>query len=88
MPESNESFLELEEDSHLLESLAPDGTEIRCSSRTNDETLWTVGFFRSDGPTEFFVYDQVKKTTSPLFVSKPDLLQYKLAPMEDVRIQA
>jgi dipeptidyl aminopeptidase/acylaminoacyl peptidase len=78
----------LEEDYRVLESLAQDGAEIMISSRTNDEKLWIVGFVRSDGPTEYFVYDQVEKTTSPLFVSKPDLLNYKLAPMEDVRIEA
>mmetsp|Transcript_21660 Transcript_21660/g.32809 ORF Transcript_21660/g.32809 Transcript_21660/m.32809 type:complete len:671 (+) Transcript_21660:663-2675(+) len=80
---------ELEQDYKVLESLAPDeGAEVVCLSRTKDETLWIVGFVRSDGPTEYFTYDQVKKTTSPLFVSKPDLLDYKLAPMQDVRIQS
>eukprot|EP00978_Attheya_sp_CCMP212_P024286 scaffold76085_cov44-Attheya_sp.AAC.1 len=79
---------ELEADYHVLESLAPEGADVICMSRTTDETTWIVGFVRSDGPTEFVIYDQVKKTTSPLFVSKPDLLEYKLAPMEDVRIPA
>lgn len=79
---------QLEADYKLLESLAPEGSEIICASRTNNEELWIVGFVRSDGPTEYFVYDQTKKITNPLFVSKPDLLKYKLAPMQDVRIQA
>ena len=84
---------ELENDYKILESLSPVSTakgdvDIICSSRTNDEKLWIVGYVRSDGPTEFFLYDQVEKTISPLFVSKPDLLEYKLAPMEDVRIKA
>lgn len=79
---------QLEEDYHILETLAPDGAEIICASRTIDERLWIVGFIRSDGPTEYFIYDQIKKTLTPLFVSNPDLLDYALAPMEDVRIQA
>ncbi|KAL3935882.1 MAG: hypothetical protein SGBAC_008691 [Bacillariaceae sp.] len=78
--------MELENDYKVLESMAPKGAEVVCLSRTNDETLWIIGFVRADGPTEYFVYDQTEKTTSPLFVSKPDLLGYKLAPMEDVRI--
>jgi dipeptidyl aminopeptidase/acylaminoacyl peptidase len=80
---------ELEQDYTVLQGLAPaEGAEIVCASRTNDEKLWIVGFVRSDGPTEYVIYDQVQKTTSPLFVSKPDLLDYKLVPMEDVRIPA
>lgn len=77
----------LEEDYKVLESLAPGGSEVVCLSRTYDEKLWIVGFVRSDGPTEYFVYDQTEKTLASLFVSKPDLLDYKLAPMDDVRIQ-
>jgi dipeptidyl aminopeptidase/acylaminoacyl peptidase len=71
----------------VLESLAPEGAEVVCLSRTDDESRWIIGFVCSNGPTEYFVYDQAEKTTTPLFVSKPDLLDYTLAPMEDVRIQ-
>jgi dipeptidyl aminopeptidase/acylaminoacyl peptidase len=79
---------ELEEDYRILTSLAPEGAEVLPSSKTRDQKLWIVNFRRSDGPAEYVLYDQVKKTTSPLFVSKPDLLKYKFAPMEDVRITA
>jgi dipeptidyl aminopeptidase/acylaminoacyl peptidase len=79
---------ELEEDYRALESLAPEGAEVVPSSKTRDEKLWIVGFRRSDGPIEYVLYDQPNKTISPLFFSKPELLKYKLAPMEDVRIIA
>jgi dipeptidyl aminopeptidase/acylaminoacyl peptidase len=79
---------ELEEDYRVLEALAPENSEVVSASKTRDEKTWVVGFVRSDGPTEYLIYDQVKKTTTPLFVSKPDLLNYKLAQMEDVRIKA
>ena len=84
---------DLENDYMVLKSLSPasdaeETFEIICASRTNDEKLWIVGYVRSDGPTEFFLYDKVAKLVTPLFVSKPDLLQYKLAAMEDVRIPA
>lgn len=79
---------ELEEDYKVLGALGPKGAEVGVSSRTRDETLWIVNYRRSDGPTEFVLYDQIKKTTTPLFVSQPKLLDYKLAPMEDVRIKA
>jgi len=80
---------ELEKDYEVLDSLKPDDeAEVSVASRTRDEKLWVVAFTRSDGPTEYVLYNQVEKTTTPLFVSKPDLLQYKLQPMEDVRIPA
>ena len=79
---------ELARDYAILEGLAPEGAEVGVSSRSRDETMWVVNFQRSDGPTEFVLYDQVGKTIEPLFVSKPDLLGYKLALMEDVRIRA
>jgi dipeptidyl aminopeptidase/acylaminoacyl peptidase len=75
----------LEQDFQKLEELGPDG-EVSIASQTTDETLWVVAYSRSDGPTEYQLYDQVNKTLKPLFVSRPELLKYKFAPMEDVRI--
>jgi len=79
---------ELEEDYEVLKSLGPDNCEVSTVSKTDDEKTWVVAYSRSDGPTEFVIYNQVEKTTKPLFVSKPDLLDYKFSPMEDVIIKA
>jgi dipeptidyl aminopeptidase/acylaminoacyl peptidase len=79
---------DFEEDYEKLKSLGPDNCEVGTASKTRDEKTWIVAYTRSDGPTEYVIYDQEKKETKPLFVSKPDLLKYKFAPMEDVRIQA
>jgi len=78
----------LEADYEKLKELGPEGAEIGVGSKTRDETLWTVAFSRSDGPTEYCLYDQVKKEITPLFVSVPELLKYDFSPMEDVRIKA
>ena len=78
----------LEKDYQVLQSLGPDNCDVSAVSKTIDEQTWVVAYSRSDGPTEFVIYDQIEKTTKPLFVSKPDLLNYKFAPMEDVRISA
>lgn len=78
----------LEEDYKVLKSLGPEDCDVSRVSKTDDEKTWVVAYSRSDGPTEFVLYDQVKKTTKPLFVSKPDLLKYKFSPMEDVVIEA
>lgn len=79
---------ELEKDYKVLNAQGPEGAEVGIASRTRDEKLWVIVYSRSDGPSEYRLYDQVKKETTPLFVTKPDLLEYKLAPMEDVRIPA
>ena len=79
---------ELEEDYKLLKSLGPDGAEVGSASKTEDEKTWIVAYSRSDGPTEYVIFDQEKKETKPLFVSKPDLLDYKFAQMEDIRVKA
>jgi len=76
---------ELERDFQYLTELGPDG-EVAIVSQTTDESLWVVSYSRSDGPTEYHLYDQVKKTLKPLFVSRPELVKYKFATMEDVRI--
>lgn len=78
---------ELEQDFQKLQELGPAGNpEVSVVSRTTDEKMWVVAYSRSDGPTEYQLYDQLSKTLTPLFVSRPELLKYKFAPMEDVRI--
>ena len=79
---------ELENDFKVLKSLGPEDAEVSVASKTRDEKLWVVAYSRSDGPTEYKLYDQVDKKVSNLFVSKPELLNYKFAPMQDVRIPA
>merc|ERR1712032_595469 len=79
---------DLEKDYELLKSLGPEGAEVSVADMTEDEKTWIVAFTRSDGPTEYVIFDQEKKKTRPLFVSKPELLNYKFAPMEDIRVKA
>jgi len=79
---------DFETDFNKLAELGPKGAEAAIVSKPRDEKTWIVSYRRDDGPTEYVVYDQVKKTNQPLFVSIPKMLDYKFAPMEDVRIQA
>lgn len=76
---------ELERDFKILDELGPGGEANRVSA-TTDGSLWIVAFTKSDGPMDYQLYNQVNKTLTPLFVSQPELLKYKFAPMEDVRI--
>jgi dipeptidyl aminopeptidase/acylaminoacyl peptidase len=79
---------ELDADYRYLESIKPKGSEVSAVSKTRDKTLWVAVFSRSDGPSEYFLFDRVQRTTTPLFVSQPELLQYALPVMDDVRIPA
>jgi len=80
---------ELKKDYEFLKSTAPDSeTEISVASRSLDEMKWVVSYSSSSGPTSYVIYDKLKQTVTPLFVSNPKLLPYKFAPMEVVTIPA
>ena len=55
---------ELEKDYEMLKSLWYDNTEVGVVSKTENEKTWVVAYSRSDGPTEYVIYDQHKKETS------------------------
>lgn len=80
---------DLEADYNFLMTQLPNpNCEIGVSSRSLDETKWIISMLRSDGPTEYMIYDKPNKAVTPLFVSNPKLLPYKFSQMEDVRIPA
>ncbi len=55
--------------------------EMIITSRTLDDTLWTVAFVLDDGPVKFYLYDSTKKQARFLFSSRDDLDQYSLVKM-------
>jgi len=79
---------DLEADFAKLEAAGPNGSEVLVVSRSRDKMTWVFAYRRDDGPTEYSVYKRASGSITPLFVSNPALLKYKLAPMEDVRIKA
>jgi dipeptidyl aminopeptidase/acylaminoacyl peptidase len=79
---------ELEQDYEFLKANGPTNAEVGVVSRTQDESKWIVSYFQSDGPTSYAIYDKPKQNITHLFVTNPKLLEYKFAPMEDVRIPA
>jgi len=78
----------MSKDYEVLQSRAPEGSEVSMVSYNRDDTKWVVSVRRDDGPTEYSTYDRATKKTSPLFVTQKSLLDYKFAHMEDVRITA
>jgi len=73
---------------HDFDALSSQGSDVRVWSKSRDETLWVADRHRSDGPTEFVLYNQTARTAMSLFCSRPGLLRYPLVAMEDVRIKA
>jgi len=78
----------LEEHYRNLESLAPEDSEFSVCSKTRDERLWIVKFQRWNGPEDYVFYNVSEKTTRPLFISKPELMDYEMARREVVQITA
>ncbi|HEY6738110.1 MAG TPA: prolyl oligopeptidase family serine peptidase, partial [Actinopolymorphaceae bacterium] len=66
---------------------APDG-ELGITRPERSDRIWQVSVMPSDGPVHYYVYDRAPEGpgSAPalrfLFVHKPDLADYELAPME------
>jgi dipeptidyl aminopeptidase/acylaminoacyl peptidase len=52
--------------------------------RDDADNTWLVGFTKDDGPVSYYAYDRKAKKGTYLFVSRPDLANYTLAPMEPI----
>ena len=55
--------------------------ELVVTSRTLDDTQWTVAYILDDGPLKFYLYDRPNKKARYLFSSRDDLDQYQLVKM-------
>ncbi len=52
--------------------------------RDDADHTWLVGFTKDDGPVAYYAYDREAKKGTYLFVSRPELTNYTLAPMEPI----
>ncbi|MBN2565864.1 MAG: S9 family peptidase [Candidatus Eisenbacteria bacterium] len=59
-----------------------DHGDFSVTSYDNAYDTWSVAFTKDDGPVSFYSYDRNTKEGTFLFVHKPDLNDYTLAPME------
>jgi dipeptidyl aminopeptidase/acylaminoacyl peptidase len=75
----------LEDDFHAMDKLDGDVTVV---SRNDADTVWYLLVNKSDRSPAFLRWDRVKKTSSPLFVTRPLLESYTLAPMTPVTYSA
>jgi dipeptidyl aminopeptidase/acylaminoacyl peptidase len=67
---------------------AIDEGEFSVTSYNNDYDTWTVAFVKDDGPISFYLYDRGTKQAEFLFVHRPELTDYALAPMEPISFEA
>ena len=56
--------------------------ELIITSRTLDDTQWTVAYVLDDGPLKFYHYDRTNRKARFLFNSRDDLDNYSLAKMQ------
>jgi dipeptidyl aminopeptidase/acylaminoacyl peptidase len=57
-------------------------------SSSKDDSRWTVGFAKDDGPTAFYTWDRKAKKATFLFTDRPAVEKIKLAKMHPVVIKA
>ena len=62
--------------------------EVLVTSRTLDDTKWTVAYMLDDGPIKFYLYDRAKQETRFLFNSRDDLDQYQFVKMHTPIIES
>jgi dipeptidyl aminopeptidase/acylaminoacyl peptidase len=55
--------------------------ELMVTSRSLDDTQWTVAYILDDGPIKFYRYDRTAKKAHYLFSSRDDLDHYELVKM-------
>lgn len=60
--------------------------ELEILSRTLDDQVWVVGYFRDDGPTAYYHYDRATKKASFLFNNRQALAELELAQMHPIVI--
>ncbi|MGZ3477102.1 MAG: S9 family peptidase [Polyangiales bacterium] len=58
-------------DLDALEKLS--GGEVEVLSQSLDDKKWTVAFAKSDGPSQYHLWDRTKKKATFLFVNRPEL---------------
>jgi dipeptidyl aminopeptidase/acylaminoacyl peptidase len=67
---------------------AQPGAGFGVTARSRDDRKWIVFFDRDTAPLSYYLWDRDTKKLELLFVSRPDLANYELAPMKPVIITA
>jgi dipeptidyl aminopeptidase/acylaminoacyl peptidase len=62
--------------------------DLSITSRTLDDSKWTVAFVRDDGPVRYYVYDRTARSATFLFTNRTALEGQRLARMHPVVIRS
>jgi dipeptidyl aminopeptidase/acylaminoacyl peptidase len=62
--------------------------ELSVVSTDHAFKTWVVVYTADIKPTEYYLYERATKKLTPLFSTRPDLAEYKLAPMKPVTIKS
>jgi dipeptidyl aminopeptidase/acylaminoacyl peptidase len=88
---TRDEWLPVEEDfkPHIakLNEIAGDG-EATITSRSRDDSIWTVSVVQDDGPVKYYTYDPSAQKASFLFVHRSELKGLPLVDMEPVVIES
>lgn len=77
---------DIEADFKYLRGVA-DGN-LSIGGRTQADDRWIVAYEPDDGPTVFYLYDREPRRAERLFVTRPELSDYRLAEMRPLEIRA
>jgi dipeptidyl aminopeptidase/acylaminoacyl peptidase len=77
---------QIEQDLHAHEKGARGEPSIISSDR--DWQTWVVAYSADVIPTDYYLYDRASKKLTHLFVARPELAKYTLAPMKPVTIKS
>ncbi len=62
--------------------------DVEITSRSLDDSRWTVAFVSDDGPVRYYLYERATKKATYLFSNQPELEGLALATMRPVVIKA
>lgn len=65
-----------------------ENAEVNVTSRSMDDTLWTIAYTLSDGPVKYYLYDRAAKSARYLFSNRPAIEGLPLAEMHPVVIES
>ena len=76
----------IRQDMEYLKTVA-DG-DIEVTSRSLDDSIWTIAYVKDDGPVVYYLYDRTKKKAGYLFSNREKLDNVKLSKMDPVIIKS
>nr|WP_041756643.1 S9 family peptidase [Bradyrhizobium sp. ORS 278] len=78
---------QIEHDLALIGEALP-GHAFHVTSQSDDDRRWILMSYTPQQPGTFHLYDRDRGTVTELFTARPDLMRYRLAPMQAIKTKA